>query len=145
VQRLLHMIAAQLECNGLTTEHKRLQQGWLNLNAIITDAVKRLRLTANHLVRLQLARALPILMGDHEKLTYVVAHLLKNAVQYSPDGGEIRVCSLVEGHMIHIYIRDQGIGIPAFALEKIFADRVCLDAEPHVLPLQGLPTAREIV
>jgi signal transduction histidine kinase len=139
------MIADQLALSRLETGHQRLQQGWLNLNAIIADVVNRLRPTTHHLIRLQLARALPILIGDHEKLTYVVSHLLKNAIQYSPDGGEISVSSVVEGHMVHIYVRDQGVGIPVFELERIFADRTRTDVEALERRTQGLLTIREIV
>src|SRR5581483_8311813 len=112
---------------------------------LITDVVNGFRPTTHHLIRLRLTRALPILRGDHEKLTYAISHLLKNAVQYSPDGGEICVSSMVEDHMVHVCIRDQGVGIPAFVLEKIFVDRARPDAERLTLPLQGLPTVREIV
>jgi signal transduction histidine kinase len=144
-QHMLHMIADQLALSCLETGRQRLQQGWLNLNTIITDVVNLLRPTTHHLIRLQLARALPILMGDHEKLTSIVSHLLKNAVQFSPDGGEICVSSMVEGHMVHICVRDQGVGIPAFELEKIFADQTRSEIEALEQRSQGLSAIREIV
>ncbi|GHO92210.1 hypothetical protein KSF_022580 [Reticulibacter mediterranei] len=144
-QRLLHLIADQLEFSWLATGRKRLQQNWLDLNAIIVDVVNRLRLTTRHLIRLQLARALPVLMGDQKKLAGVIAHLLKDAMQYSPDGGEIYVSSVVEGHFVHICIRDQGAGVSSDELEQLFADHPRSDGEAVMQPLQSLLTMREIV
>jgi two-component system, OmpR family, sensor histidine kinase VicK len=144
-QRLLHLIADQLESSWLATGRKRLQLSWLDLNAIIVDVVNHLRLTTHHLIRLQLARALPVLMGDQKKLASVISHLLKDAMQYSPDGGEIYVSSVVEGHVVHICIRDQGAGVSSAELEQLFADRPRSDGETVRQPLQSLPTVREIV
>ncbi len=144
-QRLLHLIADQLEFSWLATGRKRLQQSWLDLNALLVDVVNRLRLTTHHLIRLQLARALPVLMGDRKKLIGVISHLLKHAVQYSPDGGEIYVSSVVEGHLVHISIRNHGAGILASELEQLFTDRPRSDGEAVKQPIQELPTVREIV
>jgi signal transduction histidine kinase len=41
-------------------------------------------------------------------------------VKYSPDGGEIVVTSRTEDKHAHVQVQDQGVGIPAGALEAVF-------------------------
>jgi len=70
-----------------------------------------------------------VVNGDRRQLISAVQALLENAVIYSPDGGTItitvqRVDGVSEtGHpnqIVKIAIRDEGIGIPAKDLERIF-------------------------
>lgn len=144
-QYLLRMIADQLETGSSAAGSKTLHLEWLNLNAIIAGVVNRLRSIAYQPIRLQLARALPILLGDREQLRYVISHLLKTSIQCSPADGEIRVSSVVDGRMVHVCMRNQGLRVPAFALEEVYADGACPNTEKLIGPLQAMPSVREIV
>jgi len=57
---------------------------------------------------------------DAKKLHDALKNILNNAIRYTPEGGKIQVGMADEGKMIHIWIRDNGIGIPLSDLEKIF-------------------------
>ncbi|MDT8447458.1 MAG: ATP-binding protein [bacterium] len=57
---------------------------------------------------------------DKEKLTQVLLNLLKNALDVSPEGGEIRVRSRFVGDQWRIEVIDQGPGIPKEKLKQIF-------------------------
>ena len=57
---------------------------------------------------------------DEERLRQVVSNLVGNAVKYSPGGGTI-VLNVVDGPKhVRIDVRDEGIGIPRSAQERIF-------------------------
>jgi signal transduction histidine kinase len=58
--------------------------------------------------------------ADREKLKQVLAHLLDNAVRYSPDGGTVTVVARERGGVIEVRIIDEGIGIPTLDRERIF-------------------------
>jgi PAS domain S-box-containing protein len=58
--------------------------------------------------------------ADREKLKQVLAHLLDNAVRYSPDGGTVTVVARERGGAIEVQISDEGVGIPALDRERIF-------------------------
>ncbi len=60
------------------------------------------------------------LSGDRARLTQLFDNLIGNAVKYSPEGGEIRVRSWVEGDDVHMTVSDQGIGIQAEDLPHVF-------------------------
>lgn len=47
-------------------------------------------------------------------------HIIKNACDAMPDGGEINISTIVENENVKIIIKDNGLGIPAGFNEKIF-------------------------
>lgn len=70
----------------------------------------------------QLPAHLPLVFGDPDLLSELFLNLIANAIQYTPQGGEVNIDSLVDpdGEMIAIRIRDSGIGIPSQDLSRIF-------------------------
>lgn len=68
--------------------------------------------------------------GDAFLLHRAVSNLLDNAIDFSPDGGTVRVSLTLHGRTLDICVRDQGPGIPAYADEKVFEKFFSL-ARPH--------------
>lgn len=58
--------------------------------------------------------------GDFEKLSQAVINLIDNAVKYSPEGSKITIHAAENEKEVHLYIKDQGKGIPKADLERIF-------------------------
>lgn len=147
-QRLVSLINDMLDLDRLEMDHIQLHLNWLDLNALINEAVARMRRrTQKHTFRLQLARALPILWGDREKLMIVLINLLDNAIKYSPDGGAITVVSELEDLCVHISVSDQGVGIPPEELEHVFERYKRLPSGPETVEGRGLGLSivREII
>lgn len=63
---------------------------------------------------------LPEISADQNLLTLAVGTLLDNAIKFSPGGGKITIRSWAENEELYISVSDQGIGVPADKLEKIF-------------------------
>jgi signal transduction histidine kinase len=57
---------------------------------------------------------------DDQLLKQAMVNLVSNAVKYTPEGGHITVKLAVEDGRISWRVRDDGIGIPDRAKEKIF-------------------------
>jgi PAS domain S-box-containing protein len=124
-RRLVRLITGMLDIDHREAPHLQLNPTWLDLNAIIIDVVVRMRqMNSGFAIHLQLANALPILRGDYEKLTSVVANLLQNAILHSLPGAEIAVSSQIEGNVVHICVRDYGAGLSATELERVFEPRM---------------------
>jgi len=58
--------------------------------------------------------------GSDRQLATAVANLVENAVTYSPERTRVRVRTRAEGHQVEITVTDQGIGIAASDLERVF-------------------------
>jgi PAS domain S-box-containing protein len=58
--------------------------------------------------------------ADGEKLGQVLAHLLDNAVRYSPAGGTVTVAARRREDAVEVSVEDEGVGIPHAEQERIF-------------------------
>ncbi|MEW6441768.1 MAG: ATP-binding protein [bacterium] len=63
---------------------------------------------------------LPLVDGDPLALESVFGNLITNAINYTQDGGEIRVRAARDGGQIRVAVQDNGIGIEEKHLAKIF-------------------------
>jgi len=71
---------------------------------------------------------LPAVRGDASLLREVLQNLLDNAIQYTPEGGQIRVSATAGAREATITVADTGIGIPLADQERIFERFYRVDA-----------------
>ena len=120
-QHLSQIINDMLKTERIVMDRIQLHYDWVDLNAVIMEVVNRMQLIARqHTLHAKLTNALPVLMGDAEKLAYVIENLLDNALKYSPEDEDVYISSAVEGCNVHICVQDNGVGIPADAINRIF-------------------------
>lgn len=67
------------------------------------------------------------LKADPVRLAQVIANLLNNAAKYTEQGGHIWLAAGMEGTDVVLRVRDNGIGIPAEMLPRIFEMFVQVD------------------
>ena len=60
------------------------------------------------------------LLGDRSQILMAVRNLLTNAVTYSESQTRIAVTAQADDHVVEIGVKDQGIGIPAHDLDRVF-------------------------
>lgn len=75
---------------------------------------------ARHRVDLEGADAIFSVVGDEDRIAQVLTNLLDNGLKYSPSGGVVTVTLQGDRAGVLIAVRDEGIGLPAGALELIF-------------------------
>lgn len=63
---------------------------------------------------------LPRVTGDSDRLAQVFTNLLDNAIAYTPSGGQVTVHTMQQGDGVAVRIKDNGPGIPAEDLDRIF-------------------------
>ena len=61
-----------------------------------------------------------VIEADVAKVEQVLVNLVGNAVKFTPNGGQVVVSAEAVDGMISIIVRDNGIGIPAQQLDRIF-------------------------
>jgi two-component system phosphate regulon sensor histidine kinase PhoR len=64
--------------------------------------------------------ALPTLKGNADYIERAVANLIDNASKYTPQAGQIRLAAHANGQYVVIEVEDNGIGIPAEDIPRIF-------------------------
>jgi signal transduction histidine kinase len=76
--------------------------------------------SADHELLLDSADEQLVVYGDRDRLAQVIGNLLSNAIKYSPDGGAVSVSASLVGDEAWIWVRDEGLGIPAEHQQRIF-------------------------
>jgi CheY-like chemotaxis protein len=68
----------------------------------------------------QVPPALAPALADPGRLRQIIANLLTNAHQYTPDGGRIEVGAAPDQDWIQIWVADSGVGMSAEQVERAF-------------------------
>jgi two-component system phosphate regulon sensor histidine kinase PhoR len=76
--------------------------------------------TDKHQLHLKTSGLLVPIMGDADKFDQIMTNLVSNAIKYSPRGGDITVETKSDGQVLHVTVRDQGMGIPPDKIARIF-------------------------
>jgi PAS domain S-box-containing protein len=72
-------------------------------------------------VDLTLSPGLPAVTGDEELLRQAFINIVQNAGQAMPGGGTATICTVHDkGGTVSVRITDEGVGIPAADLDKVF-------------------------
>ena len=104
----------------------------VNLNEVASECIERYRLGAEARgIRLQveLADELPVVSGDRWQLSSALSNLVDNAIKYSEPGAEVQLKIVTSQTNVEAIISDQGIGIPARDLSRIFERFYRVDAD----------------
>jgi PAS domain S-box-containing protein len=104
---------------GLISTEKVPQQ----MQDIVNDAIEQVR-PAIEARRHSLSVNMPAqplhILGDHKRVVQVLTNLLNNAAKYTPAGGHIALVMRREGDTLRLEVRDDGIGISAELLPRVF-------------------------
>lgn len=120
--RLTRLISDLLNVSRIESG-RALEINWKRTDAgdIINKVVSAQKsYTDKHTFEVQLPDPFPRIMADQDKFDQILTNLLNNAVKYSPRGGTVTVQGHSEDGWIQISVTDQGIGIPADKLTKVF-------------------------
>ena len=90
--------------------------------AVLVDEAKNAFLSAGgrNNLRIELPPDLPLVMADRRRTVQVVGNLLSNASRHSPESSTIRLTAVRRGVEIEVSVADDGRGIPADRLPRLF-------------------------
>ncbi len=121
----------------------------LALAAFCTSIVESFQVTApQHRLILDVPSDLPTVLADRTLIEQVLTNLVSNAITYSPRGGEVRLTARHLGSEVVVSVADEGLGIPAESLPRLFTKfyRILAPDRRHIKGTGlGLAICRQIV
>jgi signal transduction histidine kinase/ActR/RegA family two-component response regulator len=125
-RQLTHMVRLVddlLDVSRISRNKMELRRERVPLSEVVTSAVETARPLIDalgHDLTVSLPRHPVSVDADHTRLAQVFANLLTNSAKYTEPGGRIRLAAEVDSSEVVVIVRDDGIGIPAEAMPRIF-------------------------
>ncbi|GJJ03790.1 hypothetical protein RugamoR64_43280 [Duganella rhizosphaerae] len=123
VRLLTRLVDDLLDVARITSGKITLQRQQVSLAAVMNH-VGELCLQAADAKRIAIAWQLPaedvILDADYARVVQIIANILSNAVKFTPQGGQVAVSAQCRGDELLVTVRDNGIGLDAEAIARIF-------------------------
>jgi two-component system sensor histidine kinase CreC len=120
--RIQDLVDRMLELSELEVRRALPERTDVALGAVVRTILEALQpMLAQKQLRVSLELEAEVAVrGDPFLLHMALSNLIKNAVEFSPSGGCVRVRCRRQGDVVGVEIEDEGPGIPEFAKERIF-------------------------
>ena len=151
VKRINVLVATMLEMSRLQNKTLKLDFGKVNLAMVAREILSEIEpdiKEKGHTVSVLFGNDLPIVEADRLRMHDVIENMISNAIKYTDPGGKIVIgADILEG-MVHIWVKDNGVGISDEEQPKLFdrfflADAGLTRGDNRVGI--GLYTSREVV
>ncbi|HSO64803.1 MAG TPA: ATP-binding protein [Ornithinibacter sp.] len=128
--RLTRLVQEIVDLSRLQVADTLHEPQLVDVGVVVTEAVDRVRVAADARdIELSVMAETDLrVFGDAELLTTAVANLVTNAVNYSESGTRVGIGARRCGDTVEVAVSDQGVGIPAADLERIFERFYRVDA-----------------
>lgn len=149
--QLSEMVNNLLDISKLEDGKLVLEQKPVSVVDVINQTILKLQGYAHQQqvkVVTNLAATIPVIIGDSHRLEQVLNNLIGNAIKFSPANEQILITAELGNDEVRVSVKDNGIGIPAEALESIFSRYYQVSNRSHRSPMGtglGLHIAKQIV
>jgi signal transduction histidine kinase len=123
VEHMTRLIDDLLDVSRITCDKLILQLSRVELATVVATAVETSRPLIDerhHTLTIRLPASPAVLDVDSARLAQVLSNLLTNAAKYTAPGGDVRLTAEVEDTDVVIRVLDNGIGIDADMLARVF-------------------------
>jgi PAS domain S-box-containing protein len=123
VTHLVRLVDDLLDAARLGRGKITLKQEEIELTALVEKLMQSIQPLAEnkgHQLIVRLPEHPVRLRGDPVRLNQILLNLFDNAIKYTPDGGWIELAARMAGQEIEISVRDNGMGISAKLLPRVF-------------------------
>jgi signal transduction histidine kinase len=121
--RIQRLVSSLLDVNRLESGQPVADQKVVDTIVLIRRAVLDVEPVAKgrrQMVSLNLPQQLPPIWVDEDMARRVLINLMENAVKFTPTGGHIEAGAAYEEEWVHLWVKDNGPGIPPAEQERIF-------------------------
>lgn len=148
VNRLARLVNDLLDISKIESGKMQLEREKVNMNQIIDENLPgftKLIKDKKQSLKKDLARDMPFITADRDKITQVFVNLLSNAVKYGAESGSIIIKSVNLEKEVMVEVSDTGEGIAPENIDKVFDKFTRVTAEKKEGTGLGLPIAKDIV
>lgn len=120
--RLQALVHDLLELSKLEKEEMKLRMKKVQITHILDDIIAIIEAQANKKAiafHVKIDQNIMIYV-DPDRLKQVVANLLYNAINYTPNNGQVTLTVKEENGLVEISVEDDGMGIPSEMCDRIF-------------------------
>lgn len=110
---------------------KRPVESWQEIFTSARERVRPLEENDPREYEFEVAEDMPPTVADPEYLTVALVHLFQNAVKFSESGKSIKAGAYAKDGSIHLWVRDQGRGIPKVEQDNIWKSFYQIDRALH--------------
>ncbi len=131
--RLTRLVQQIIELSRLQGDDPLDEPQTVDVDAVVGRCIDQVAIDA-HSKRISVVhdgeRGLQIL-GNGDEVALALGNLVANAVAYSPDNSRVVVAARTDEMMVDLTVTDQGIGIPAGEIDRIFERFYRVDPARH--------------
>ncbi|MGM0771251.1 MAG: hybrid sensor histidine kinase/response regulator [Halobacteriota archaeon] len=124
-ERLRHLIESLFYVSDMQNETIRYTFSLMDLKEIMENVISDMKQEIKHKgikFKKEMPDKLPIVKGNSKYIESVLAHLLDNAIKFTPAGETVSISALEEKGIVHIIVEDNGPGIPNEILSQFCTD-----------------------
>lgn len=119
--RLGRLVDELLDVSRIQAGRLEFSLGQVDLGRLVSEVVAPLQVRSTaHSISTRVNGDDVAVWGDADRLEQVVTNLVENAIKYSPEGGRVEAEVSSGPDEVRVVVADQGVGIPAEQLERIF-------------------------
>jgi signal transduction histidine kinase len=123
VDQLQNLVADLLELSKLESSPEMPRRVSFDLGGVTRRVVDLLMPTAqkkSQAISLDIPGSVPRVVGNPDYMERAVSNLIDNAIKYTPEKGAVGVTISYNHEAVTLEVQDNGIGIPAADLDRIF-------------------------
>ncbi len=109
---------SQLDSSKVIERRKK-----FDLAQLVSSVSEKLSITAKnsgHIIKTDINMSSPTCFGEPDAIEQVLTNIISNAIKYTPGGGKVNISCYGDFSKAYITVKDNGMGIPASDLPRIF-------------------------
>jgi two-component system phosphate regulon sensor histidine kinase PhoR len=124
LERLNRLLSDLIDISQIESRQLKLSFRFFSINELIQKVIDDLQLRAEQKgIQLQFIKdenLKELVWGDKERLYQVFYNLIDNSIRYNPAGTKVLIYYKKQNSTLRIFVEDNGVGIPAEDLPRIF-------------------------
>lgn len=148
LSRLTRLVEDLLDFSRLEVGALALEPRTLDVRALVDDAIAQLAPIASAkgvALSAELPERLPEVVADELRVYQALANLVRNAVKFTPAGGNVKVTVFEDEGRLRFVVQDTGVGIDALDQARVFEPFERAVSDRHEGVGLGLAIAKRIV